>query len=48
MFGIPLFEERAGDGIYCMLALGLLQLLAPFIKKTEKEDKDIFDMLSGM
>lgn len=49
MLGFPLFEERAGYGIYFMLVLGLAQMLAPFIKKSDsKKDKDIFDMLSGM
>ena len=48
IFGIEIFEEAAGDGVYLMLCLGIIQIITPFIKgQTMKKDGDIFDILSG-
>ena len=44
--GIEVFEEKAGDGIYAMILLGVIQMAVVFVHTREK-DKDVFDILSG-
>ena len=45
--GLEVFEEAAGDGVYLMLCLGIAQIITPFVKYKVKDDKDIFDIISG-
>ena len=44
--GMDVFENAVGIGLYFMLVLGILQMLMS-IGKSDKKDRDIFDILSG-
>ena len=46
--GIEVFEQKAGDGVYAMIFLGILQIVALFVgRQNQENDRDIFDILSG-